>query len=436
VVQEAFNFLSVLYVEPLPPSSLLDPAIEAIEEGTGHTLSSMSPRVVPSPVASPARVAPDGPEALPRPGEEAWAVFAADYCSLLTAAGDEVGDPSQQVAYPAIRAMIAAVNEGHTRFLPPELYREHVAWQAGDSRYEGIGARLRSNPLGIQQVFPGSPAEDAGLKAGDLILAIDGEPAQELSATDAVQLVRGEAGTIVTLKIARSGVTGAFDLDIARGSVRVPLVESRVIDDIGYVRISSFPASGLLEDLTRELESIEEHDVKGLILDLRGNGGGRLDVGTRVAALFLPGDAPIYQQTTRREQVTTRTTRVDASWTRPMNVLIDDGTASMGEILAAALQEHEVARLIGVTTSGSVAGSIVVPLSDGSGLQVTTLRIDSGLGTVLNNIGVHPDIEAESTVDEILSGEDSPLDIAIEDLRLRLSEAERLDPEVALPQAA
>src|SRR2546425_2208403 len=108
--------------------------------------------------------------------------------------------------------MVDAVDEAHTRFLTPSMYKEHIAWTQGDSRYEGIGARLRSNPLGIQQVFPDSPAESAGLKAGDSIVAIDGEPAAEMTATDAVQLVRGEAGTTVTLTIARPGTAEPFDL--------------------------------------------------------------------------------------------------------------------------------------------------------------------------------------------------------------------------------
>src|SRR5439155_12330588 len=128
-------------------------------------------------------------------------------------------DPSE-VAHASIRAMAATLNEAHTQFLSPQLYQAQEAELSGDERYEGIGARLSSNPLVIDYVFPGSPAEAAGVRAGDQIISIDGQPAGDMKAEDAVPLVRGQAGTTVTLGIRRPGTPGDLTFNIVRGEIR------------------------------------------------------------------------------------------------------------------------------------------------------------------------------------------------------------------------
>jgi len=243
-----------------------------------------------------------------------------------------------------------------------------------------------------------------------------------MKVSDAVVLIRGEGGTAVSLVLERPGVTGTFEVSIARDTIVVPTVESRMIGDIGYLHIDSFPTAELPREVFKELDQFRTQGAKGLILDLRDNSGGRLDVGTQIAGYFLPENTPVYQQTTRRGQQTTATSSAGQIWNRPTVVLVNDGTASMGEILAAAMQEGKVATLIGTTTAGEVAGSIVVPLSNGSAIQVTTLRIDSGFGTVLNNIGVIPNIDVEMTVDDARSGVDHQLDVALTQVRSMVSD--------------
>lgn len=395
LIEEAFNFLVAFFVEPLPTPVFLEAAAAGVQQEV-------------------ARARPDVGN-LDLGAIESWAGFAEVYCQFAVET-----DSSSRIAHSAIRAMTTAADEGHTRFLGPDAYSEYRQWQTGDARYEGIGTRLRSDPLGVQYVFPGSPAEEAGLRFGDQIMAIDGEPAADMAAADAVQLIRGESGSVVLLTINREGHLEPFDVEIARAAIRVPITEARRIDEIGYLHIQSFPGSGLLEEVTEALASFEDQGLEGLVLDLRSNGGGRLDVGTTIAALFLPEGTPVYRQTTRRGAVTTKTVSTGATWLKPVTVLVDDGTASMGEILASALQEQASAKVIGTTTAGSVAGSILIPLSDGSALQVTTLRLDSGLGRVLNNIGVRPDIEVEPTIAEMQAGVDRALDVAISELRGQL----------------
>ncbi|MBM2810401.1 MAG: carboxyl-terminal protease [Chloroflexi bacterium] len=398
LVQDAVDFLRRLYVEPLTPEMLLVPASAALEEVEERE----------SGVGDP--LAEDAFEGEP---DEAWAVFADQYCTVL----QERVVTGAPLDYVVIRAMANAVDEAHTRFLTPEMYREHQAWAAGESRYEGIGTRLRADPLTVQYVFPGSPAEAAGLQAGDEIVAIDGVPSSGLSAQEAVRLVRGEANSLVRLTIVRAGVTETSQYDIIRASIHIPQVESRTIDDVGYLLLRGFPSASLYDDVRSEVESFESLGLNGLVLDLRGNTGGRLDVGAQVASLFLPEGSPLYQEKTRRGRASIPMTSGDPTWTRPLVVLVDDATASMGEILAAALQEDLGIPLFGTSTAGAVAGSIIVPLRDGSALQVTTLRIDSPTGRLLNGIGVSPDVEFSADAGLMGSGPDEVLDAALEYLR-------------------
>jgi len=399
LIEEAYEVLTLLFVERPAPPDLLVPASDAAQEelnAEGANASADSSSV------------------------SDWSSFSDTYCGLW--AGHQNDYSGDTVAYAGISAMTEALNEGHTHFLTPEMYDDHKAWQSGDVHYEGIGARLSGEPLTVQHVFPESPAAKAGVQFGDRILSIDGEPSEDMKVSDAVVLIRGEGGTAVSLVLERPGVTGTFEVSIARDTIVVPTVESRMIGDIGYLHIDSFPTAELPREVFKELDQFRTQGAKGLILDLRDNSGGRLDVGTQIAGYFLPENTPVYQQTTRRGQQTTATSSAGQIWNRPTVVLVNDGTASMGEILAAAMQEGKVATLIGTTTAGEVAGSIVVPLSNGSAIQVTTLRIDSGFGTVLNNIGVIPNIDVEMTVDDARSGVDHQLDVALTQVRSMVSD--------------
>jgi carboxyl-terminal processing protease len=413
LVQEAFEVLTLMFVErPAAPEILVPATGAARAKLTGAAdPAEEEAAVIRSPSMVPA--AEDG-------SISDFGSFSDVYCGLWT--GRERDFAYDAVSYASIAAMTEALNEGHTHFLTPQMYTDHKAWQSGDVHYEGIGARLAADPLTVQHVFPDSPAAISGVQFGDRIIAIDGEPASDLRVTEAVLLIRGEGGTTVTLTVERPGTQGAWDVPIVRSRIHVPTIEARMISDIAYLRIDSFPTADLPREVFAELDRFKVQGAKALILDLRDNSGGRLDVGTQIAGYFLPENTPVYQQTTRRGVQTTATSSAGQVWNLPTVVLINGGTASMGEILASAMKEGNVATVIGSTTSGEVAGSIVVPLSDGSAVQVTTLRIDSGYGTILNNIGVVPNIEVEFTVDDARAGVDHQLDAALSHLRSRLAE--------------
>lgn len=403
VVVEAFAALSQLYFEPVGASDLLLAAAESARATVARS--------------GPGGLLPDPPKSF---GNQATApaFFADYYCRLYEAAGDNFPDTTD-VAYTSIRTMTSTLNEAHTQFHTPAMYRAELASSSGNDGYEGIGARLRSGPLAIESVFPGSPAEDAGVRAGDQIVSINGLPAANMTAEDAVGQVRGEAGTTVTLEVRRTGVQGTLTFGIVRAAIRVPLIVADVVEGMGYLRITSFPSTRIDLEVAENLASFEAQGAKGLILDLRGNPGGRLDIGTRIASLMLPNGAPLYRETTRSGRTTARASSTGPIWSKPIVVLIDGDTASMGELLASALKEQAGATLIGSTTAGAVAGSIFVPLSDGSAMQVTTLRIDSGLGALLNVVGLQPDITIPRPDPAVQGATDPARDAALNHLRTR-----------------
>jgi C-terminal peptidase prc len=406
VVKEAFDLLTARFVEPLPASILLPPAAAAV-----HTEVR---RNRPTPI-------PNVPEnwTLDDSGDP-WARFAERYCLLWEARPE--GLQQETVSYAAIRAMTAAAKEGHTGFLTPQMYRDHQEWASGQLRYEGVGVRLRTEPLRVDYVFPESPAERGGIQAGDEFVAIDGKPARDMTAAEAASAVRGPAGTKVKVTMRRAGRPD-FEIELERASIRIESIESRILDNnIGYVHLRGFPRPALYREMEEALASLEERGARALVLDLRGNGGGRLDVGTRIAGLFVQGGTPLYRQTTRSGETTSHTVASQSGWAKPVAVLVDEGTASMAELLAAAIQEQGVGPVIGTRTAGSVAGSVVVPLSDGSALQITVLRIDTGMGRVLNATGLQPDLEVRPAPPGS-STMDAPLAAAVTHLQQRLPAA-------------
>jgi carboxyl-terminal processing protease len=214
-------------------------------------------------------------------------------------------------------------------------------------------------------------------------------------------------------------VPSPFDVQLVRARITIASTDARMIDQVGYLQIRGFPRPALFDEVAGQLQWLNAMGAQALVLDLRGNSGGRLDVGANVAGLFMAAGAPLYRETSRSAQVTRNIVPSDARWTKPLAVLVDEGTASMGEILAAAIQEQHTAPVIGTKTAGAVAGSLVLPLSDGSAVQITVIRIDSGAGRVLNDVGLQPDLEVR-TVTPATPG-DAPLDAAVGILRARLS---------------
>jgi carboxyl-terminal processing protease len=397
-MQEGWDLLLDRFFDPLDPIELARAGDEAMLAALGD--ADLGPTETPLAVA----------------GDRAavWAGLAGRYQTLANAY--PAIDP-KTLAHAAVAGMSQVADDTHTHFLSPRQYQEHVAWTRGEVKYGGIGARLRGPVLTIVEVFAGSPAASAGLHAGDQILEVDDASTQDLRVDQAVLLVRGPEGTPVTLTVRRAGSGRTDRVTLTRSEIQMPFVESRVIGDLGYVRLRGFPEPSIIDAVERAILSQQSQGVKGIIFDLRGNSGGRLDVGTRLLSRFIPS-GPIYQEVDRRGRQAIRNVRAGSPiLTVPLAVLIDEGTASMGEIFAVNIQEHQVGRVFGMPTMGSVAASQVLPLSDGSALQLSVMQIFSGQGARLNRIGVQPDEAIELRLEDLQGGRDGQLERATSYLR-------------------
>ncbi len=398
VMLEAWNLLLDRYVEPLEPARLAQAAEDAMSQ-----------------VVQAAGVALSGdPPSFEGDRYSVWAALTDRYRELAEPYPEI---PPVTLAHVAIAAMAAAAEDTHTHFLTPRQYREHLAWTRGEVKYGGIGARLRGPVLTIVEVFDGSPAAGAGLRPGDRIEQVDDTSTEGMRLDEAVNLIRGPEGSQVRLVVRRAGSGRVETLVLQRAEIHVPFVESRRLGDLGYIRLRGFPEPTVNDQVEMALLAFQNDGVRGIVLDLRGNSGGRLDVGSRLLSRFVP-EGPIYQEVDRRGRQATRSVRGGQPILRvPLAVLIDEGTASMGEIFAVNIQEHGVGRLFGTTTMGSVAASQVLPLSDGSALQLSVMQIFSGQGQRLNREGVHPDEEVELRLEDLQSGRDPQLERAMAYLR-------------------
>lgn len=412
VVLEALTILRDRYVDPVDTVTLLNGAVA----GLRATLSAAGAQV------ELADIAPGTPVA------QGEAAFRARFASALAAGGGRV--QTAALAHNAIRGMTASLNDSHTAFITPEQNSERQARQRRQAAFSGIGVVLmpREGRFYIRDVIPGTPAEAAGVQALDRIVRIDNVPTSGLQTDQVAGLIRGPAGTSVFLTLDRPGRTEAVGVSVTRAPIEVPAIfQARVLEDgVGYLQLYQF-VSRTGADFRQALDRMLSARMRALVLDLRGNSGGFLHELNAVLNALLPPGRPVYQETTRGGQ--TRTVRTSGVPVLPSHVptviLIDEGSASAAELLAAALQEQGRATLVGARTSGAVEASIVIDLSDGSALSVTTIRLASGQGRRLEGVGVSPDIAVATSVAELDRGRDAQVQRAFELARQRLGLSQR-----------
>jgi carboxyl-terminal processing protease len=397
VTRQAYDLLLDRYVQPLNPADLLVAAYEGLVKRLKDAGTA---------------VARSGPLKLEADREKAWTTFASEAFLLQQESGPS---PEINVNAVLVTAMARWVDEGHTAYLTPEQYQAFLAYLRGDQRYVGIGIRPRRPGVTVAEVFPDSPAEAAGMLAGDQIIAVDGEPTDGKSLEQVAQLIRGPEGAPVQLDVERPRTSERLVFIIVRALIKIEYLGTEIVqENIAYIRLRGFPEPSVAERLDQFVDKLQPSTSKGLVIDLRGNAGGRLDVGLRVLNRFI-ASGPLYDQVDRtgRHRVQMAS---GPGWDKPIPiaVLIDDGTASMGEIFAAAMRENGKARLIGKKTAGNVAAAQVYPLGDGSAVQVTILEIFSGNGERLNRAGVVPDHELDISPQDLELGRDSPLEAAVQ----------------------
>lgn len=339
---------------------------------------------------------------------EAWAYVQEQFYGEIPAEENRV--------YGAIRGMVNTYGDENTAFIEPSraaIFREDVS-----GSFEGIGAAVRMDEMGrliIAEPFAGRPAAEAGLLRGDVVLAVDGVSLQDLSLYEAIGLIRGPAGTTVTLTVFRDGVDEPFDVPVVRARIELEVVESdRLEGDIGYVRLTDFSrgAAGKVAEAIRALEA--EGSLKGLIFDLRDNPGGLLDESIFVSSQFV-GEGVITTERLKegKEQVY-EAQPGGVALDVPLVVLINRGSASASEIVAGAIQANDRGTLLGEQTFGK--GTVQIPhtLSDGSELRVTIAEWLTPAGKQINGEGIVPDVYVERTQEDFVEGRDPQLERAVE----------------------
>ncbi|MFO7764903.1 MAG: S41 family peptidase [Pelovirga sp.] len=301
----------------------------------------------------------------------------------------------------AVRGILATLDP-HSSYLSATMYDDLKAEIQGEFGGIGIELSVRDDELTIVAPIEGTPACRAGIQAGDQIIAVNGEPTRDIDMMQAIQLLRGPAGESVDLLILREGSTDPFKVTIVREMIQVESVRSRLIEeDIAYVRLIQFQertADDLADHLSR-LHADSAASLSGLVLDLRNNPGGLLDAAVEVADLFL--DAGMIVSVSGRHPETQQSYQAHMEDTEPgypMVVLINAGSASAAEIVAGALQDHQRSIVLGEQSFGKGSVQNIIPLSDNSGLRLTTAQYYTPSGRSIQALGITPDIVARPMV--------------------------------------
>jgi len=315
----------------------------------------------------------------------------------------------------AIKGMMDSLGDQHSSYMDPDQQRQ--ANIEIDGGYEGIGAWVDATGeyLTIVSPMPGSPAEKAGLKPGDQIIAIDGEDMTGIDGSLVIRKVLGPAGTSLTLTVFREGEPEPFDVTLERARIVIPVVEHEILDgDIAYIKLYSFSGNAT-EEFTAALKDLMDQEPLGLILDLRNNPGGERDTAVEITSQFIGEGVIMYQEYGDGSRDTFEAVKGGLATDIPMVVLINKGSASGSEIVAGAIQDYERGTLVGTVSFGKGSVQNWIPLVNDQGLvRVTIARWLTPDGRTIHELGVEPDIEVENTEEDFLNELDPQLDKAIE----------------------
>ena len=292
----------------------------------------------------------------------------------------------------AIRGMLATLDP-HSAYMTPEMFKEIQVETKGEFGGVGIQIGIKDNRLAVIAPIEGTPAQRAGVRAGDFIIKVNDETTKDLTLMDAVQRMRGPKGTKVNLTIQRDGTPDPLVFTLTRDIIKIESVKSKVLDNnIAYVRLTQFQES-TARDLSRALKQFREQKLSSTILDLRNNPGGLLTSSVEVSEQFVgPGKLIVYikGREGRKDEYVSRAK--DQLEEYPMIVLVNEGSASASEIVAGALQDWGRAVVIGSTTFGKGSVQTILPLADGSGLRLTTALYYTPKGRSIQATGITPDI--------------------------------------------
>lgn len=318
---------------------------------------------------------------------------------------------SKEEAYQAIRAALKQLNDPYTRFMNPSEYAALTTQTAGE--LSGIGIHLgmdeKSKVLTIVSPIPNSPASKAGIQAGDQLLAINGQSTAKMTVEQASNLIRGKAGTPISLSLSRSN-QGKFDVNLTRAVIELPTVTYQVRQEgserLGYIHLNEFNAHAS-EQMRAAIQDLNRQKVQGFVLDLRGNPGGLLQSGVEITRMWL--DKGLIVRTVDRDGHSDPVAANRTALTNlPLVVLVDGNSASCSEIVTGALQDNHRATVVGSKTFGKALVQSIHELADKSGLAVTIAHYYTPNGADINHKGIVPDIQVNIDPSQMLALQRSP----------------------------
>jgi len=319
--------------------------------------------------------------------EQVWSIVFEEYVDI-----DKLN--AEMLSQAAIKGMVEAIDDPYTAYLDTDAYQLSLTSLEGE--FSGIGAQVtvRDGQLTIIAPLPDSPAARAGIKAGDIVLEIEGQPASKVSIAEAVMAIRGPTGTVVKLLILHQGETAPQEIAIVRDDIELSSVSFESRGDIAYIKIAHF-SERTNEELSPMLQSVIQKEAAGIVLDLRGNPGGVLASVVDVASNFLKEGVVVQVVDNQGKQSVLKVQPGEVKIDLPMVVLTDNYSASGSEVLSGALQDYGRATIAGSRTFGKGSVNALRQLKDGSGLYITVARWLTPNGRLIEGQGLAPDYELD-----------------------------------------
>ena len=343
---------------------------------------------------------------------------------------DQISD--KKLFYGSLQGMADALGDPHTNFLNPQKMDNFKKSMSG--QFEGIGAKvgIKNDILTVIAPLEGMPAQKAGLKAGDKILKVNGSSTESMTLHEAVQKIRGEKGTEVTLTIMRDGEEEPQDITITRGVIKVDSVKTEMKDNnIMVIEITDFQ-DDTLRLFNEAIQEVQKKDPEGIILDLRGNPGGYLDGAVEVASAWVEDGAVVIEKFSENKQKKYKARGKAELKDYPTVVLTNRGSASASEIVAGALRDHKEAIVLGERTFGKGSVQKMIPLEDGSSVKVTVAKWLTPNGHSISENGIKPDKQVELTTEQYNQDKTPQMNAALEIMQKIIQGKElKLDKDTA-----
>jgi len=306
---------------------------------------------------------------------------------------------SKKLIYGALRGMLESLDD-YSQFMDPDEYNEIRIETKGEFAGIGVEISLKDGVLTIITPMVGTPAEAAGIKAGDKIVKIDGKITKNITLSDAIKQMRGKPGSIVKLTVWREGTSSILEIPIRRDIIKVHSIKKAEMlgDKIGYIKLIEFQEN-TTRDLDEAIKRLVSSGMESLILDLRNNPGGLLDGAVDVAERFLAKDKVIVsiKSRTKEQDMLFKSSGKVAHTGFPLTVIVNEGSASASEIVAGAIKDNKRGVIVGAKTFGKASVQTVIPLKDGSALRFTTAYYLTPSGKLIKGEGIAPDVVVESS---------------------------------------